>query len=141
MKTINYRRSALVLITAGLLFGQSEPGGATNFSSHARRFSVAATNSVQPAKGSAQLIVRRIPNLGNFATANLVVDGVAVPPISYGRTYVGLLRPGRHVLSVKLTPSPRWSAPWTTELEVRDGETYVFTAEDNGSGNLILSRD
>ena len=140
MKTINYRRSALVLITAGLLFGQSEPGGATNFSSHARRFSVAA-DSVQPAKGSAQLIVRRIPNLGNFATANLVVDGVAVPPISYGRTYVGLLRPGWHVLSVKLTPSPRWSAPWTTELEVRDGETYIFTAEDNGSGNLILSRD
>ena len=141
MKTINYRRGALILITAGLLFGQSEPGGATNSPSHARRFSVAATNSVQPAKGSAQLIVRRIPNLGNFATANLVVDGVAVPPISYGRTYVGLLRPGWHVLSVKLTPNPTWSAPWTTALEVRDGETYVFTAEDNGSGNLILSRD
>ena len=141
MKTSNYRRSALILMAAGLLFGQSEPGGATNFPSHPRRYGVGTINSVQPAKGSAQLIVRRIPNLGNFATANLVVDGVAVPPISYGRTFVGLLRPGRHILSVKLTPNPRWSTPWTTTLEVRDGETYVFTAEDNGSGILILSRD
>jgi len=69
---------------------------------------------------------------------DLYVDGVAVPPIGYGRTYEGFLPPGRHVLSVLPTPSPKWSTPWQMTLDVRTGQTYSFTAMGDGGGHLIL---
>jgi hypothetical protein len=67
----------------------------------------------------------------------LYVDGVWAAAIGYGSTYEGFLAPGRHVLSVLPTPSPKWPAPWGMILDVRSGETYSFTAQGY-SGHLIL---
>jgi len=92
---------------------------------------------VRPVKGAARLVVRRIPDLGNFVYVDLYVDGVPVATIGYGRTYEGLLSPGRHVLSVVPTPNPKWPNPWEMTLDVRSGQTYSFTAEGD-SGYLIL---
>jgi len=69
--------------------------------------------------------------------AHLRVDGVLVGVFGYGRTYEGFLSPGRHVLSLLATPSPKWPAPLGMILDARSGETYNFTAIGD-SGSLIL---
>ena len=140
MKTYSYcSRNALILMTTCLLFlnryGTSRAMGSD---AQSRRVDVAPSAFGQPVKDDARLIVRRIPNLGYNVIVDLYVDGVAVPPIEYGRTYEGLLPAGRHVLSVLPTPSPKWSTPWQMTLDVRKGQTYSFTAMGDGSGYLIL---
>ena len=141
MKTYSYcNRKALFLMTTCLLF-LSGYGTSQAMSSDAQSGRVAGAGSaaVQPVTDDARLIVRRIPNLGYNVIVDLYVDGVAVPPIGYGRTYEGFLPPGRHVLSVLPTPSPKWSTPWQMTLDVRKGQTYSFTAMGDGSGHLILN--
>jgi hypothetical protein len=140
MKTYSYSSgNAFILITTCLLllsrYGTSQ---AMSFDEQSGRVAVAGSALVQPGKDDARLIVRRIPNLGYNVIVDLYVDGVAVPPIGYGRTYEGVLPPGRHVLSVLPTPSPKWSTPWQMTLDVRKGRTYSFTALGDGSGHLIL---
>src|SRR5260370_36534436 len=78
----------------------------------------------QPVEGGARLIIHRLPGLGNYVYVGLYVDGVWAAAIGYGSTYEGFLPPGRHVLSVLPTPSPKWPAPWGMILDVRSGETY-----------------
>src|SRR5882724_8965371 len=137
MKTYSYcSRKALVLMTTCLLF-LSGYGTSRAMSSDAQsgRVAGAGSASVQPVRDDARLIVRRIPNLGYNVIVDLYVDGVAVPPIGYGRTYEGFLPPGRHVLSVLPTPSPKWSTPWQMTLDVRKGQTYTFTAMGDDSGH------
>ena len=102
-----------------------------------RRTVVAESAVVQPVKGAARLIVRRDPALGNYLIAHLRVDGVLVGVFGYGRTYEGFLSPGRHVLSLLATPSPKWPTPSGMILDARSGETYTFTAIGD-SGHLIL---
>ena len=142
MKTYSYtNRNALILTTTCLLF-LSIYGTSQAMSSEAqsrRRVAVAGSASAQPVRDDARLIIRRIPNLGYNVIVDLYVDGVAVPPIGYGRTYEGFLPSGRHVLSVLPTPSPKWSTPWQMTLDVRKGQTYSFTAMGDGSGHLILT--
>jgi hypothetical protein len=140
MKRYSYRsRNALILMTTCLLFltryGTSQ---AMSSDAQSRRVAVAGSDSVQPVRDDARLIIRRIPNLGYNVIVDLYVDGVAVAPIGYGRTYEGFLPSGRHVLSVLPTPSPKWSTPWQMTLDVRKGQTYSFTAMGDGSGYLIL---
>jgi hypothetical protein len=139
MKRYSYRsRNALILMSTCLLF-LSRYGTSQAMSSDAQSRRVAGSASVQPVRDDARLIIRRIPNLGYNVIVDLYVDGVAVPPIGYGRTYEGFLPSGRHVLSVLPTPSPKWSTPWQMTLDVRKGQTYSFTAMGDGSGHLILN--
>lgn len=140
MKTNNYiSRNALIRITTCLLllsiYGTSQ---AKSSDAESRSVAVAGSASLQPSKGDARLIIRRIPNLGNVVAVDLYIDNVAVQPIGYGQTYEGFLSPGRHVLSVSATPNPKWPTPSEIILNVRKGETYSFTAMGDGSGNLIL---
>jgi hypothetical protein len=92
----------------------------------------------QSASGPASLIIERIANLGNDVYVDLYIDGAWVAAIGYGSSYEGLLPPGRHVVAVLATPSPKWPTPWETTLDVQSGQTYRFTAEGGYSGNLIL---
>jgi hypothetical protein len=142
MKTSNYRsRNALILMTTCVLFLSRYPASqAMGSDRQSRRVGVAPSASVQPARDEARLIVRRIPNLGNNVIVDLYVDGVALPPIGYGRTYEGFLPSGRHVLSVLPTPNPKWRTPWQMTLDVQKGQTYSFTAMGDHSGHLILTR-
>lgn len=89
--------------------------------------------------GSARLIVRRIPNLGNRVAVSLWLDGAPFGVILYGQTFDNVLPTGRHVLSVTVSPRPKWPGIQSEiVLNVRSGQTYVFTAMGNHSGNLIL---
>ena len=128
MKTHNYSRKALSLMATCLLL----------FSMLGVSQAKSANTQSQSVGNEARLIVSRIPNLGNRVIVDLSVDGVPVSSISYGRTYKGQLSPGRHVLSVVASPNAKWKTPSETILNVQKGETYRFTATDNGSGNLIL---
>jgi hypothetical protein len=98
----------------------------------------AMSSDAQLGRAPARLIIRRIPDLGNFVYVHLRVDGVPVAAIGYGQTYEGLLPPGRHVLSVLATPDPKWPTPSQMILDVRSGQIYNFTADGDGSGHLIL---
>jgi hypothetical protein len=139
MKTYRYsNRRALILMTTCLLFLSTFAANqAMSSDAQSRRTVVAESAVVQPVKGAARLIVRRDPALGNYLIAHLRVDGVLVGVFGYGRTYEGFLSPGRHVLSLLATPSPKWPAPLGMILDARSGETYNFTAIGD-SGSLIL---
>jgi hypothetical protein len=138
MKAYLYsKRSAVILIAASILL-IGIPGTSQAGSSDVRSHRVAIRDSVQPQVNGARLIIRRIANLGNRVIVDLSVDGVPVLPIVYGQTYEGFLAPGRHVLSVLATPSPKWPDPSDLILNVRTGETYSFTAMGDGAGRLIL---
>ena len=139
MKTYSYNsRRGLVLMTACLLFFSTYAASqAMSSDAQSRRAGAGGSTFVQPVEGAARLIVRRDPGLGTFLIAHLRVDGVPVATIGYGRTYEGFLPPGRHVLSLLPTPSPKLLSPSAMILDVRSGETYTFTAIGN-SGYLIL---
>jgi hypothetical protein len=69
----------------------------------------------------------------------LWLDGAPLGLIVYGQTYDGFLPRGRHILSVTVSPFPKWPGVRTEiALNVRDGQTYCFTAMGNHSGALIL---
>jgi hypothetical protein len=96
------------------------------------------TASNQSAQEPARLIIRRLPNLGVNVIVNVHVDGKPFGSVEYGQTFEGSLPPGRHVLSVEATPRPTYITQTNTPIDVQSGETYSFTAKDNGSGNLVL---
>jgi len=140
MKTYNYRsRTAIIaLIVCGLFLSSYSVSQAK---SNAQSHRVASSASEQSVSAPARLIVRRIPNLGNGVFVDLYLDGAPLAAVGYGQTYEGLLLPGRHVLSVRVAPRPKWKTEQKTPLDVRSGETYTFTAMGNGSGELILNED
>jgi hypothetical protein len=90
------------------------------------------------ASGSAQLIIRRIPNLGNNVFVNIYLDGQPIGTIGYGQTYQGSVPTGQHLLSVQAAPRARTTAAPPTTLNVRSGETFRFTAMRDDYGRLVL---
>jgi hypothetical protein len=139
MKTYNYRsRSARILIAICLFLSGYAANHPSNANAQSDRASVAGPGFERPVDGAALLIIHRIPGLGNHVIVNLSIDGALVPSIMYGQTWAGLLMPGRHVLSLLPTPSPKWPTPSHMILDVRSGQSYNFTAMSDGSGKLIL---
>ena len=94
----------------------------------------AARSAGQPAR----LIIHRLPTLGANVIVDVYVDGAPFGSATYGRTLDESLPAGRHVVSVLATPAPTYVTRTAATIDFRSGETYTFTAEDNGSGNLIL---
>ena len=95
-----------------------------------------ASNQPQPEAG--RLIIRRLPNIGANVIVDLYVDGKPFGSVQYGETFDGSLPTGRHELSVEATPRPSDNTRTSMPIQVQGGETYTFTAEDNGSGKLVL---
>ena len=122
----NCRRTLLLAMTC-LLCIAGQAGASTR-----------VTSGAPSNGGAARLIVYRTPTMGKFVFVQLYVDNVVVDGIAYGGTYEGILKPGRHVLSVLATPRPKWWERPPTIVHVRSGQTYRFTAKGNGKGNLIL---
>ena len=138
MKTYIYRsRNALILIATCLFLGGYAANQAMSSEAQSGPAAVAKSASA-PVNGGARLIIHRIANLGRNIIVDLSIDGAPVASIAYGHTYEHLLPPGRHVLSVLPTPNPRWKIPWQMTLNVRNGQTYTFTAMGDGSGYMIL---
>ena len=139
MKTYSrLSRGTLTLMVTCLLLFSGYAVSQASSDLQSRSGAVKRSAFVQSASGPASLIIERVANLGNFIYVDLYIDGTAVAAIGYGSSYEGLLPPGRHVLAVLPTPSPKWPTPWEITLDVLSGQTYRFTAEGGYSGNLIL---
>src|SRR5262245_61094292 len=77
------------------------------------------------AQPGGRLVVLRASNFGWNLALNLKIDGKTADNIVQGRRYDDLVPAGRHVLTVSAAPNYH---PTSTGLDVRLGQTYVFTA-------------
>jgi hypothetical protein len=132
---IKQKCSLIILLSAGL-FAVCGFNVTAQAKSHR---SVEGTNvSIQSAEQPARLIIHRIPNLGYNVVADFYLDGAPFGSVGYNQTFDKSLPPGRHVLSVGASPSPRFATRSDVTVNAQSGKTYVFTAEDNNSGSLVL---
>jgi len=88
---------------------------------------------------NAYLIVNRAANFGTRESINLSVDGVQVAVIGLNGSYEGVLRPGKHVLSMTTNPQTQGLTRLTQRtLDAQPGKTYAFTALWDDSYNASL---
>jgi hypothetical protein len=66
---------------------------------------------------------------------NLKIDGRTAANIVQGGRYDQFVPAGRHMLTVSAGPNYQ---PKSTELNVQDGQTSVFTAVRQNTGNVVL---
>src|SRR5437764_10192271 len=89
------------------------------------------------AQPGGRLIVLRAPNFGSNLALNLKIDGRTAANIVPGRRYDHFVPEGRHMLTVSVVSNYQ---PTPTVLNVRRGQTYVFTAtrQNTDSGAVLV---
>jgi hypothetical protein len=92
----------------------------------------AETAGAQP---GGRLIVLRAPNFGWNVALNLKIDGRAAANIVQGGRYDQFVPAGRHMLAVSVGANYQ---PTSTVLNVRRGQTYVFTAVRHNTDSVVL---
>jgi hypothetical protein len=85
-----------------------------------------------------RLVVLRAPNFGWNLALNLQIDGKTAANLVQGRRYDHFLPAGRHVLTVSAVPNYNSVQPTSTVLNVRPGQTYVFTAVWRDTDTVVL---
>jgi hypothetical protein len=96
------------------------------------------SNMSTAAQPGGRLIVLRSPNFGWNIVLNLKIDGRTVANVVQGRRYDHVVPAGRHELTVAAVPNSYYSYPTSTVLNVRPGQTYVFTGSWDGSNRVVL---
>jgi hypothetical protein len=89
------------------------------------------------AESGGRLIVLRAPNFGWNLALNLKIDGKTAANIVQGGRYDQLVPAGSHMLTVSTVPHYQ---PTSVMLNVRDGQTYVFTAIRQNTDSVVLVR-
>jgi tetratricopeptide (TPR) repeat protein len=87
------------------------------------------------AQPGGRLIVLRAPNFGWNLALNVKIDGRTAANIVQGRRYDDFVPAGRHMLTVSAVPNYQ---PTSTVLNVRPGQTYVFTAIRQNPDSVVL---
>jgi tetratricopeptide (TPR) repeat protein len=87
------------------------------------------------AQPGGRLIVLRAPNFGWNLALNLKIDGRTAANIVQSRRYDHFVPEGRHTLTVSVVPNYQ---PTSTVLNVRRGQTYVFTATRENTDSVVL---
>jgi len=88
------------------------------------------------AQPGGRLIVLRAPNFGSNLALNLKIDGRTAANIVPGGRYDDFVPEGRHMLTVSVVSNYQ---PTSTVLDVRHGQTYVFTAtRQNTASGVVL---
>jgi hypothetical protein len=87
------------------------------------------------AQPDGRLIVLRAPNFGWNLALNLKIDGKTAGNIVQGGRYDDFVPAGRHMLTVSAVPNYQ---PTSTVLNVRPGQTYVFTAIRQNPDSVVL---
>jgi hypothetical protein len=90
------------------------------------------------AQPEGRLIVLRAPNFGWNLALNLKIDGRTAANLVQGRRYDHSVPAGRHVLTVSAVPNDYFYQPLSTVLNVRPGQTYVFTAKWQDTDHVVL---
>src|SRR5207245_10785571 len=79
--------------------------------------------------------VLRAPKCAWKSALNLKIDGRTAANIVQGRRYDHFVPAGRHMLTVSAVPNYQ---PTSTMLNVRRGQTYVFTAIRQNTDSVVL---
>jgi tetratricopeptide (TPR) repeat protein len=87
------------------------------------------------AQPGGRLIVLRAANFGWNLALNLKIDGRTAANIVQGRSYDDFVPEGRHMLTVSVVSNYQ---PTSTVLNVRSGQTYVFTATRKNTDSVVL---
>jgi tetratricopeptide (TPR) repeat protein len=87
------------------------------------------------AKPGGRLVVLRAPNFGWNLAVNLKIDGKTAANLVQGRRYDDFVPAGRHMLTVSAVPNYQ---PTSAVLNVRRGQTYVFTAIRQNTDSVVL---
>jgi tetratricopeptide (TPR) repeat protein len=87
------------------------------------------------AQPNGRLIVLRAANFGSNLALNLKIDGRTAANIIPGGRYDDFVPEGRHMLTVSVVSNYQ---PTSTVLNVRGGQTYIFTATRQNTGNIVL---
>jgi hypothetical protein len=128
------RKSLLILATACLAL----VAGVSTTEAKSRPAAKSGGTAAQSTEQLGRVVIRRIANLGNNVIVSVYLDGSPFGSVEWGQTFESSLPAGRHVLSVEATPRPSYATRTNKTIDVESGDTYTFTAEDNGSGNLVL---
>ena len=83
-------------------------------------------------------MVNRVANFGERISLSILVDGKEVARIDEGRSYDGLLTPGRHIISATVVPNLVDSPVWQKEINVQSGQNYSFTAIWQGQKMVLV---
>ena len=119
MKILRYVSSKLIILAIAWSLAASAPIQARQLRS----------NSASARSDDAYLIVNRAANFGTRESINLSIDGVQVAVLGLDQSYEGVLRPGKHVLSMTTNPRTQGLARRTERtLVAQPGKTYAFTA-------------
>jgi hypothetical protein len=119
MKILRYVSTKLIIVAMACSFAAGAPIQARP----------ARSNSPSASSDNAYLIVNRAANFGTRESINLSVDGVQVAVLGLNESYEGVLRPGKHVLSMTTNPWTEGLARLTERtLDAQPGQTYAFTA-------------
>ena len=87
------------------------------------------------AQAGGRLIILRAPNFGWNLALNLKIDGRTAANIVQSGRYDDFVPEGRHILTVSVVPNYQ---PTSTVLNVRPGQTYVFTATRQNTDSVVL---
>ena len=87
------------------------------------------------AQPGGRLIVLRAPNFGSNIALILKIDGRTTANIVQGRRYDEFVPEGRHTLTVSVVSNYQSTS---TVLDVRHGQTYVFTATRQNTDKVVL---
>ena len=97
-------------------------------------FICAVSVGTAKAQPGGHLLVLRSANFGWNLALNLKIDGRTAANIVQGRSYDEFVPEGRHVLTVSVSNYH----PTSTVLNVRSGQTYVFTVRRQNTDSVVL---
>ncbi len=119
MKILRYVSTKLIIVAIAWSFAAGAPIQARQLRS----------NSASARSDNAYLIVNRAANFGTRESLNLSIDGVQVAVLGLNESYEGVLRPGKHLLSMTTNPRTEGLTRLTQRsLYAEPGKTYAFTA-------------
>src|SRR5215472_17664422 len=87
---------------------------------------------------SGHVIITRVANFGADLSLVVSVDGKDVGSFTEGRNYSGYLPAGQHTLTARVDPNRTGARPGQKTLNVKAGQTYVYTAAWSGGDKLVL---
>jgi len=119
MKILRYVSTKLIIVAIAWSFAAGAPIQARQ----------PRSNSASARSDNAYLIVNRAANFGTRESINLSIDGIQVAVLGLNQSYEGVLRPGKHLLSMTTNPRTEGLTRLTQRsLCAEPGKTYAFTA-------------
>src|SRR5438034_1959009 len=119
MKILRYVSTELIIVAIAWSFAAGAPIQARQ----------PRSNSASARSDNAYLIVNRPANFGTRESINLSIDGIQVAVLGLNQSYEGVLRPGKHLLSMTTNPRTEGLTRLTQRsLCAEPGKTYAFTA-------------